>query len=218
MKLVRKKKKSVNISTIITYLMLILANFIALNIIISVFLDYAPGGSESLSNHGSQNNLFSPKLANNDTTAPILTFINPAINNSIITQHSYDIIINVTDDNPPLTGNVIIQISNITNFLFNATMNNTGGDLWHFSWVNISQYPLHVWYILQVWAKDSSLSGNNNWSGAFYIFINISLSEGPPLLILILNFIMVVVIIVAVMFYLNKKALYKSSTKIKSDQ
>lgn len=198
--------------------MLIITNFIALNFIATLVLDNLVEDGETLSNNGFQKKLYSPKIANNDTNAPIFTFINPVINNSIITKHPYDIIINVTDDNPPLTGYVIIQISNITNFLFNATMNNTGGDLWRFTWVNISQYPPHVWYILQVWANDSSLSGNNNWSGAFYVFIDISLSEGPPLLIIILNFIMVVVIFIAVMLYLNKKAFYKSSKKIKSDQ
>ncbi|MFX0105371.1 MAG: hypothetical protein ACFE75_07765 [Candidatus Hodarchaeota archaeon] len=207
----REKKKKVRITTIITYFILILANFIALNIIISVFLDYAEDCSESLDNYGFQNKKITPKLANNDTTAPILTFINPSINNSIITQYSYDIIVSVSDENPPLSGNVIIQISNWTNFLFNASMNNTGGDLWNFNWVNLSQYTHQEWYILQVWAKDSSLSGNSNWSGAFYVFLNIYPSNGPPILNIILNLVIIIVIFIAIFYYLNKKVLYKSS-------
>jgi len=40
------------------------------------------------------------KSANTDTTAPIITFLNPAINNTLIRTASYEFIVNITDANP----------------------------------------------------------------------------------------------------------------------
>jgi len=64
----------------------------------------------------------------NDTTGPIIVFIQPAENFTIIRQYSYNFIVNITDDNPPLFGNVTIQISNQSSFLFNSSMNFDGGN------------------------------------------------------------------------------------------
>lgn len=211
----RKKENNTHISTILIYLMLIIANLIVLNIITSVSLDYTTKDGQSVSNRAFQDNLFSPKLANNDTTPPTITFINPPLNNSIITEQSYNLIINVTDDNPPLPGNVIIQISNYTSFLFNATMNNTGGDLWSFNWDNISLYPNREIYISRVWAKDNSSNENYGWSEDFYIYLNISTGQSPSIITIIFYILAVSAIFALIRVYLNRAATRKLFRKKK---
>ena len=205
------KKKIMITFAIIIYFILFIANFISLNLIITDSLDNMVKKGEIQNDNTFQNLLFTPKIANNDTTPPIIKFIYPQFNNSVITQPTYDIIVNVTDTNPPLPGNVIIQISNYTSFLFNATMNNNSGNLWSFNWYNISLYPNREIYIFKVWARDSSLNGNHNWSEAFYVYI--ALSRDPPLINLVLYLIAVIVIFSAITVYFNKKALSQSSKK-----
>ena len=145
----------------------------------------------------------------NDTIAPIITFIQPSLNNSIITTYSYLIIANISDENPPAYGNVTIQISNYTNILFDAYMNNTEGDLWSFNWDNITLYPNQENYILKIWATDSSSNANSNSSLTFYVFINIY-SE-IPLWNVILYFVVFAAIFFGILYYINKKRLYHLS-------
>lgn len=209
--MVHKLKEIIKNLTIITYFILIMANFIVLNQIPPFNLDNVVEEGDSLNNYTYQNLLFTPKIANNDTTAPIITFIQPSINYTTITQNSYIIIVNVSDENPPLYGNVTIKISNLTNTLFDTLMNNTGGEQWSFYWDNISLYPNYKTYILQVWAKDSSSNENGNWSEEFYIYI--SISKAPPLLNIILYFIAVSVIFAVIIVYMNRKVLRKSYKK-----
>jgi hypothetical protein len=150
----------------------------------------------------------------NDTTAPIITFIQPEINNTVISKRTYTIIANISDENPPLFGNVSFQISNFTNFLFNTTMNYDGGDQWSFNWDNISLYPNRAYkgYIIQIYAKDSSSNENIGMTGEFYIFLNIR--EGAPGLLQILIYLLVVCFIIAgIVVYLNRKMLHKISDK-----
>ena len=149
----------------------------------------------------------------NDTAAPIILFIQPSLNNTLIIENSYIIIVHISDDNPPLYGNVTIQISNSTNVFFSSKMNNTETEFWRFTWDNISLYQNQEVYIFQVWAMDSSSNGNYNWSDAYYVFINTSIENPPPLLNLILYFIAVAIIFALIIVYLNKKGIYQSKKK-----
>ncbi len=213
--MVRKQKEIMKNLAIITYSMLIIANLIALNLIATLVLDNLVEDGETLSTNEFQKKLFSPKIANNDTNAPIITFTHPTTNNSIITQPFLNISVNITDTNPPLPGNVTIQISNYTNILFNAKMNKTGEDLWSFNWDNISLYPNQELYILQVWAKDSSTNENANWSRALYILIWTTVIASISPLNFVLYLIVVGVIFAVAIVYINKKAFYESPEKKK---
>ncbi len=146
----------------------------------------------------------------NDTTAPKIIFIQPS-NNSIISQKSYNIIINITDDSAPLPGNVIIQISNFTTPLFNASMSSTVDDYWIFNWNNLTSYANRETYILQVWAMDSSLNGNFDWSEEYYIYINTQ--NSPGILTMILYLIIFSALFAVVCVYLDKRTVYKLSKK-----
>ncbi|MFW9972903.1 MAG: hypothetical protein ACFFDF_22140 [Candidatus Odinarchaeota archaeon] len=155
----------------------------------------------------------------NDTTAPIITFVQPEVNNTIIKKISYTIIVNISDENPPLFGNVTIQFSNFTNFLFNAIMNNTGGTLWSFNWNNISSYPNQYYrgYVIQIMAKDSSLNENLGLSGEYYIFLNVP-EQTPGILNFFIYLILVSFILAGIIVYLNRKMLRKVSDKKKGNQ
>jgi hypothetical protein len=212
-KMACKKKKNVNTFAIITYFFLILASSIAMTQTLIVSLNNMVDDRETTSNDAFQDLMGNSRLANNDTTAPIITFIQPSTNNSQITTSSYNIIVNITDDNPPLPGNVIIQVSNTTTWLFNATMSATGGWQWTFNWNNISSYKDLGTYIIQVWAADSSLNATSTWSEAFYIIINLSSGGAPPILNIIIYIFVVVLIIAAIRIYLTSKWDSKMSQK-----
>ena len=140
--------------------------------------------------------------SDDDTTGPVITFVQPDDNNSRITTTTYRIIANVSDANPPVYGNVTLQISNQTDFLFNATMNYDGENQWSFNWDNISLYPNYI-YKMKVWAKDSSANENYSWSEEFYIALRIS--TGPTFLHFLLYVLVVCLIFGAVIVYLNRK-------------
>ena len=154
-----------------------------------------------------------------DTDSPIITFIQPEINNTIIELNSFTVIASIFDDNPPLFGNVTFQISNFTNFLFNATMDYDGLDQWSFTWDNISLYPNQFFtgYIIRVWAKDSSLNENLGQSEEYYIFLNLP-GESPGILNVILYLIAVSLIIAGVVVYLNRKLLAKPKKQKKKER
>ena len=147
----------------------------------------------------------------NDTTPPTITFIQPYLTNELVVIKSYYIFINITDDNPPLQGDVIIQVSNQSTLLFNASMILTGISLWSFNWNNLTSYPNQENYTLKVWAKDSSPNGNSEWSDEFSIFV--SIKNSPGILQMIIYLIFVGLIFAGFMVYLNKKVLYKSVKK-----
>jgi len=140
--------------------------------------------------------------SDDDTTGPVITFVQPDDNNSRITTTTYRIIANVSDANPPVYGNVTLQISNQTDFLFNATMNYDGENQWSFNWDNISLFPNDI-YRLKVWAKDSSPNENYSWSEEFYIALR--LSTGPSFLHFLLYILVVCLIFGVVVVYLNRK-------------
>jgi hypothetical protein len=146
-----------------------------------------------------------------DIDAPIISFIQPEFNTSIIEQSSYTFLVNITDDHPPLYGNVTFQLSNSTQFLFNASMNYDGGTQWSFNWNNLTSYPSqgYIEYIIHIWAVDNSSNHNLGRSDAFYIYLNYS-GPAPGLLNVIIYFIVVIFIIAGIVVYLNKKLLPKS--------
>ena len=153
--------------------------------------------------------------ANNDTTAPSITYIQPPENNSIIKKNYYEIIVNITDDNPPLPNNVIVQISNISTLLFNASMVNEEGNLWFFNWDNITSYANNEIYIIQVWAKDSSANGNYNWSGAYYILVTLKTKLSPGILNVAIYIFFVCVIFALIFVYFRKKSAFIRPTEKK---
>lgn len=150
----------------------------------------------------------------NDTTAPVITFIQPEINNTIIRIKSYTIIVNITDENPPLFGNVTFQLSNFSTFLFNASMSFMGGNQWNFNWDNISLYPnkFYTVYILQIIAIDSSSNYNLGMSGEIYIYLNVP-GESPGILNIFLYLIIVCLLFAGIIVYLNRKILRKVTGK-----
>ena len=79
-----------------------------------------------------ENYSFTIKTANGDTSSPVISFLKPDTNNTKITGNYYEIIVNITDENPPLPGNVSIEISNATVSLFNASMTYDEGDQWFY--------------------------------------------------------------------------------------
>lgn len=144
------------------------------------------------------------KAANNDTDAPVIVFIKPDINDTTVTGKFYEIIVNITDDNPPLPGNVSIEISNATTSLFNASM--IKGVEWFFIWDNVTSYPNHITYFFKVTAKDSSVNENIGMSGVIYIYVAIYSSNSPGILFVMLYIIMISVVIAGILVYLNKKS------------
>ncbi|MFX0003390.1 MAG: hypothetical protein ACFE9C_06005 [Candidatus Hodarchaeota archaeon] len=150
----------------------------------------------------------------NDTTAPIITFIQPAMNNTVIKTSSYIIKVNISDENPPVFGNVTFQISNLTNYLFNATMNYDGENQWSFNWDNITSYPHHVYdiYIIQILAEDSSSKGNLGISDEFYIFLYVY-GDSPGIWDVLIYILLVCFIIAAIIVYLNRRIVREMSDK-----
>ena len=151
------------------------------------------------------------KSANNDTDAPVIVFIKPDINDTTITGNFYEIIVNITDDNPPLPGNVSIEISNATTSLFNASM--IKGVEWFFIWDNITSYPNHITYFFKVTARDSSVNENIGMSGVIYIYVAIYSSNSPGMLFVMLYIIMACIVIACLLVYFNKKSAGLSSSK-----
>ncbi|TKJ20374.1 MAG: hypothetical protein CEE43_12700 [Promethearchaeota archaeon Loki_b32] len=161
-----------------------------------------------------QNNYFNNEdlLIAQDTTAPIIIFLQPLVNNTIIKPTTYTIKANISDDNPPLYGNVTLQMSNHTAFLFNVTMEYDGENLWSFKWDNISSYSNLDVYIIQVWAKDSSPDENQGKSNEFYIYLSI-ITDAPGILTILLYVFAVSIIFAGVIVCLNKKLMPKSLRK-----
>ena len=150
----------------------------------------------------------------NDTTPPAIAFIQPNPSNEVVFSKTYYIYVNITDDNPPLPGDVIIQVSNQSILLFNASMTLRGISLWSFKWINITSYPNQENYTLRVWAKDSSPNENSEWSEEYIIFVSIQSSPGIlQIIILILVIIFLSLIIAGVIVYFNRKTLYESGKK-----
>jgi len=146
------------------------------------------------------------KSANNDTAAPIITFINPEVNYTSIRTGFYEFIVNITDTNPPLPGNVSIEISNTSASLFNASMNLSEDSIWFFSWDNLTSYPNNETYVIRITAKDSSSNENYGFSNKMNVILDFYTENPPPLLNIILFVIAVGAIFALIMVYINKKS------------
>ncbi|TET61597.1 MAG: hypothetical protein E3J52_00885 [Promethearchaeota archaeon] len=202
MKRVLKKKNKRNLLKPIIFITLFLA------IISFQIFNYLGNLNENQNNYFNNEGLFIAQ----DNTAPIIIFLQPLVNNTIIQTTTYTIKANISDDNPPLYGNVTLQMSNYTAFLFNVTMEYDGENQWSFKWDNISTYPNLEVYIIQVWAKDSSPNENQGKSNEFYIYLNI-ITDAPGILNLLLYVFAVSIIFAGIMIYLNKKLMPKSAKK-----
>ena len=202
MKKVLKKKNKRNLLKPIIFITLFLA------IISFQIFNYLGNLNENQNNYFNNKGLFIAQ----DTTAPIIIFLQPLVNNTIIKTTTYTIKANISDDNPPLYGNVILQMSNHTAFLFNVTMEYDGENQWSFKWDNISSYPNLDVYIIQVWAKDSSPTENQGKSNKFYIYLSI-ITDAPGILTLLLYVFAISIIFAGIIVCLNKKLMPKSSNK-----
>ncbi len=150
------------------------------------------------------------KSANNDTSPPVITFVQPDTDNITIKGKFYDIIVNVLDDNPPLPGNVKLEISNTSSSLFNGSMSLVDENEWIFSWGNITSYPNKEIYVFKVVAKDSSTNENIGISEVRYVYVE--QSKSPGALNVLFYVIAVSVIIGAILIYYNRKRAHPSSS------
>ncbi len=158
---------------------------------------------------------FSIYLNQPDLTGPNITFIQPNLNYTKIETKSYEIIVNITDELPILSGNVRVQISNLTNLLINASMTSSEDDSWTYKWENLSIYVNRIFYIIRVWAKDSSPNGTSSLSEAWYVYLYLPRRINLFVLRNILYIIAVSLIFAAICFYINKKQGKKLSSKQK---
>lgn len=182
---------------------------IALNINIDFILN------NSIENREVYQEEFSIYLSQPDLTGPNITFIQPNLNCTIIETKSYEIIVNITDEHPPLSGNVRVQISNYTNLLINASMTSSEDDSWTYKWENLNTYVNRIFYIIRVWAKDSSPNGTSSLSEAWYVYLYLPKRINLFLLRNILYIIAVSLISAAICLYVNKKLGKKLSSKQK---
>ncbi len=158
------------------------------------------------------NRKISSQVPTNDTTPPAITFIQPTNTYTLVVNQFYFIIVNITDDNPPVEGDVIIQVSNKFFFLFNASMALVGDSVWSFNWMNLTSYHNQENYTINVWAKDSSSNGNSKWSEEYSIFISI---KSPQILQFVFYIFVVTLIFGGILLYLNRNTLFKSRVRKK---
>jgi len=152
--------------------------------------------------------LYVIKPANNDTTPPVITFIQPDTDNITIKSRFYDVIVNIEDENPPLPGNVSLEFSNSTYSFFNGSMTLLDENEWFFTWDNITSYPNRQAYSFKVTAKDS----NENIGISEVIVLYVDLSKSPVVLNVLFYFIAASVIIGGILIYVNKRRVHSSSS------
>jgi len=188
--------------------LLILCVFISFAQNSDILINFRDSLGRGRGNGDAEQYLLSSQVPVNDTTPPVITFIQPNSTNELVAIKTYYIIINITDNNSPIQGDVIIQVSSHSNFLFNASMILIGYSQWRFSWINLTSYPNQENYTLKVWAKDSSPNGNTVWSEEYSIFVNIQNSLG--ILQLAIYIIIASTIFACILVYINKKGIIKS--------
>jgi len=165
---VPKRKNKAKFPLIIVCLIFSTVTILALNLNINFILNH----NDEYGEDHSDEFLVYPNQP--DLTGPNITFIQPNLNYTDIESKSYEIIVNITDDHPPLPGYVLVQISNLTELLINTSMTSAGGNTWTYMWENLSTYQNRMFYIIRVWAKDSSLNETSSLSDAWYVYLNIS--------------------------------------------
>ncbi len=153
------------------------------------------------------------KSANGDTTAPIITFVNPELNNTTIRSTYFDFMVNITDANPPLPGNVSIEISSNSTSLFSASMIFAEEDLWFFFWDNFTSYPNNETYTVRITAKDSSSNENYGFSSYFNIILDYYNANSPSIINIIFYIVVVCLFFALIMVYMNKKRTYLKPLK-----
>ncbi|MFX1408948.1 MAG: hypothetical protein ACFFA6_01240 [Promethearchaeota archaeon] len=148
-----------------------------------------------------------------DLVGPNITFVQPNTNYTIISKGSYEIIVNITDENPPNPGDVLLYISEVELIdpLFNVSMSPSGDELWTYNWDNISSYKNRQFYIIWVWAKDSSPNETSSLSEMILIYLNLPSEMGLSLLRNVLYIIVVSAIFALIIFYINRKFGYSRS-------
>ena len=151
--------------------------------------------------------------AENESIAPIVVILIPEENNTIIELNVFYVIVNITDDNPPLPGNVTVEISNQTTSLFNASMTYTVASQWYFRWLNITSYANGEIFIIKVRAFDSSANKNMGVSTELYIILDIPPSNTPGVLNAVLYIIAACVLFALIMAYFSRKQLREASRK-----
>ncbi len=166
----QKRNNKVKFPLIMVCLIFSTVTIIALNLNIDFILN---NNDENGEVHSDEFSIYSNQP---DLTGPNITFIKPNYNYTDIESKSYEIIVNITDENPPLPlpGYVLVQISNLTTLLINTSMTSSGGDTWTYKWENLSTYQNRMFYIIRVWAKDSSPNETSSLSEAWYVYLNIS--------------------------------------------
>ncbi len=120
---------------------------------------------------------------------------------------SYEFIVNITDANPPLPGNVSIEISSTLASLFNASMILGEDDIWFFFWDNLTSYPNSETYVIRITAIDSSSNENYGFSNYLNVILAYYDEEPPSLISVIFYVIAVVVIFALIKVYINKKSI-----------
>jgi len=165
----QKRNNKVKFPFIVVCLIFSTVTIIALNLNIDFILN---NNSVNGKVHSDEFSIYS----NQPDTGPNITFIQPNLNWTDIESKSYEIIVNVTGKPPPLPlpGYVLVQISNLTELLINTSMTSAGGDTWTYMWENLSTYQNRMFYIIRVWAKDSSPNETSSLSEAWYVYLNIS--------------------------------------------
>jgi hypothetical protein len=157
--------------------------------------------------------LFTVKSSNADSTPPKITFVNPDVNNISIKTSYFEFMVNITDANPPLPGNVSIEISNNSTSLFNASMIFAEEDLWFFFWDNLTSFPNNEIYIIRITAKDSSSNENYGFSNYLNVILDYYNKNPPPLINVIIYIIVVCIIFALIMVILNKKRTFLKTVK-----
>jgi hypothetical protein len=145
------------------------------------------------------------KSANGDNSSPVIEFIKPDNNDTIITNSYFDVIVNITDENPPLPGKVSIEVSNATVSFFNASMIRDEENQWAFIWINITAYPNENTYNFRVIAKDSSSNENVGISGVVSVYLELHSSRSPGFINGIIYVIVASLLIAGILVYFNRK-------------
>jgi hypothetical protein len=151
--------------------------------------------------------------AENESIAPNVLIIVPEENNTIVVLDIFYVIVNITDDNPPLPGNVTVEISNLMVSLFNATMMINVANQWYFQWSNITSYANGETFIIRVRALDSSVNKNLGISTEMYIILDIPSSNTPGVINAVLYIITACALFAFIMVYINRRQLRNVSRK-----
>lgn len=199
-----KQRKSLNLLVVLAY-----------SVILSFFLLSLNTLKFSGLNDVSEEEKFpnTIKSANGDITAPNITFVNTEINNTSIRTRYFEFMVNITDANPPLPGNVSIEISSNITSLFNASMNFAEGDLWFFLWNNLTSYPNKETYTVRIAAKDSSLNENYGFSSYLNVILDYYNANSPSLINVVFYIIVVCLLFAVIMVYINKKRTFLKTLK-----